>query len=135
MSECLRNAKCSIQHSSVLSYSKRFRRFAVRCSFPLVSWLHTWKAHTCCMLWGSPAQLSLFLLLYKRRAPLSITLGHFAPLQSCLQLTHTRNMLMLPFMVSFILEAKRNFVSIHWCSLGQNCQLIASVLDVAAQRF
>lgn len=79
------------------------------------------KKHTpCCMLWESPAQLSLSLLRYKRGAPLSITPWHFAPPPLCLQLIHTRNMLTLPFMVFLIFP---NFVSIHCCSLGQNCQL------------
>lgn len=75
VSECLRNAECATQRGS--ADSKRLRRFAMRCSFPLAPWLRTWKAHTSCMLGGSPAQLSLFLLLCKSRAPLSITPRHF----------------------------------------------------------
>lgn len=54
----------------------------------------------------------------------------FARLQSCLQLIHTRNMLMLPFMVYLFYFPKPNFVSIHCCSLGQHCQLIACMLRV-----
>lgn len=79
------------------------------------------------MLWESPAQLSLSLRPYKRGAPLSITPWHFAPPPLCLQLIHTRNMLTLPFMVFFHFQAKPNFVSIHCCSLGQNCQLECKV--------
>lgn len=43
-----------LNHSPQFSYSKRLRTCAMRCSFPLASWLHTWKADTCCMLGGSP---------------------------------------------------------------------------------
>lgn len=87
------------------------------------------KAHVCCMLWESPAQLSLSVRLYKRAAPRSITPWHFAPPPLCLQLIHTRNMLTLPFMVFcfFIFKQSLILFSIHCCSLGQNCQLECKV--------